>query len=74
MTEYIEMTSSEIDDEIERLESQIEKISNMNIFSEEDAEKQGRNLDVVRNKIKDLICVLEVEHFLETGPGGSDPL
>jgi hypothetical protein len=74
MVEYLNMTSDEIDLEIEKLTSQLDKISDHEAYSYEDVINKEKQINKISRKLKDLICVLEVEHFLEVGPQGTDPL
>lgn len=34
----------------------------------------GKNLKQLRNEVDYAICEVEVDHFLEHGPGGIDPM
>lgn len=67
------MTSDEIDLEIEKLTSQLDKISNLETYSYEDVLSKERQVKKISKRLKDLVCVLEVEHFLQAGPEGVDP-
>jgi len=73
MLEYLNMTSDEIDIEIEELTVQLDKIRDVKASSYEDVINKEKQLDKISRKLKDLLCVLEVEHFLEAGPEGKDP-
>lgn len=65
----------EIDAEIEEIERELERIQkqNMNFLSSDEIEKQDKAIKKLKNRISELICILEVEHFLEVGPCGKDP-
>ena len=68
------MTSDEIDAEIAKIEKNLAKIQNMNTLTSKDFDKQTKKIKQLKKKVNDLICVLEVEHFLEAGPEGKDPI
>ena len=68
------MTSDEIDAEIAKIEKNLDKIQNMNTLTSKDFDKQTKKIKQLKKKVNDLICVLEVEHFLEAGPEGKDPI
>ena len=40
---------------------------------ENDFSRLGKNLKQLRNEVDYAICEVEVDHFLEYGPGGLDP-
>ena len=67
------MTSDEIDAEIENLELQLDELAEQTASSYEDIIDKELKIKQLSKKLKDLICVLEVEHFLEAGPLGKDP-
>jgi polyhydroxyalkanoate synthesis regulator phasin len=74
MVKYMNMTSDEIDAEIAKIEKNLAKIQNMNTLTSKDFDKQTKKIKQLKKKVNDLICVLEVEHFLEAGPEGKDPI
>jgi hypothetical protein len=74
MVKYMNMTEDEIDAEIEKIEREFDKIQMMKTLTNEDIDKQSAKLAKLTSTINDLMCVLQVEHFLEAGPGGKDPI
>lgn len=74
MVKYMNMTDDEIDAEIQKIEQELIKIQEMNTLTSKDFDKQTKKIKKLKSKVNDLICVLEVEHFLEAGPEGKDPI
>lgn len=74
MVKYVNMTEDEIDAEIEKIEQELIKIQEMNTLTSKDFDRQTKKIEKLKSKVNDLICVLEVEHFLESGPEGKDPI
>ncbi len=74
MVKYMNMTEDEIDAEIEKIEQELIKIQEMNTLTSKDFDRQTKKIKKLKRKVNDLICVLEVEHFLEAGPEGKDPI
>jgi hypothetical protein len=46
---------------------------NMEVDCNESIVKKQKLLTNLKKQIDSLVCVLEVEHFLENGPNGQDP-
>jgi len=67
------MTDQEIDDEIDKLQASYEKVMKLPIDTEKQINHKRKLLKKIENQVHDLICVVEVEHFLENGPMGTDP-
>lgn len=67
------MTEQEIDDQIKITEQQFNDVMNMEVDSYESIVKKQKLLTNLKKQIDSLVCVLEVEHFLENGPNGQDP-
>lgn len=74
MLKYMNMTEDEIDAEIEKIEQELIEIQEMNTLTSKDFDRQTKKIKKLKRKVNDLICVLEVEHFLEAGPEGKDPI
>ena len=68
-----DMTEQEIDDQIKITEQQFNDVMNMEVDSYESTVKKQKLLTNLKKQIDSLVCVLEVEHFLENGPNGQDP-
>jgi len=68
-----DMTEQEIDDQIKITEQQFNDVMNMEVDSYESIVKKQKLLTNLKKQIDSLVCVLEVEHFLENGPNGQDP-
>lgn len=67
------LTEEELDNEIKLTEKQFDDVMNMEVDSYESILKKEKMLKNLKHKIESLVCVLEVEHFLENGPQGQDP-
>lgn len=68
-----DMTEQEIDDQIKITEQQFNDVMNMEVDCYESIVKKQKLLTNLKKQIDSLVCVLEVEHFLEHGPNGQDP-
>ena len=67
------MTEEEIDEQIKITEQQFNDVMNMEVDCYESIVKKQKLLTNLKKQIDSLVCVLEVEHFLENGPNGQDP-
>ena len=68
-----DMTEEEIDEQIKITEQQFNDVMNMEVDCNESIVKKQKLLTNLKKQIDSLVCVLEVEHFLENGPNGQDP-
>jgi hypothetical protein len=68
-----DMTEEEIDEQIKITEQQFNDVMNMEVDCYESVVKKQKLLTNLKKQIDSLVCVLEVEHFLENGPNGQDP-
>jgi|LakMenE01Jun11ns_1017448.scaffolds.fasta_scaffold9956071_9 hypothetical protein len=68
-----DMTEEEIDEQIKITEQQFNDVMNMEVACYESVVKKQKLLTNLKKQIDSLVCVLEVEHFLENGPNGQDP-
>jgi hypothetical protein len=68
-----DMTEEEIDEQIKITEQQFNDVMNMEVDCYESIVKKQKLLTNLKKQIDSLVCVLEVEHFLENGPNGQDP-
>jgi hypothetical protein len=66
-------TEEELDNKIKLTEKQFDDVMNMEVDSYESILKKEKMLKNLKHNIESLVCVLEVEHFLENGPQGQDP-
>lgn len=69
-----DMTNEEIDQQMETVENNFKVVMKMKPDSYESIVKKQKMLKQLREHIDSLVCVLEVEHFLENGPQGQDPV
>jgi peptidoglycan hydrolase CwlO-like protein len=67
------MTDQEIDEEIDKLQASYEKAMELPTDTEKQINRKRKLLKQIENQVHDLICIVEVEHFLENGPMGTDP-
>jgi hypothetical protein len=67
------MTTEELDQQFEITQQNFNQIMNMPADCYESVEKKQKLLTNLKKQINSLVCVLEVEHFLENGPRGQDP-
>jgi hypothetical protein len=67
------MTTEELDQQNEITQQNFNQIMNMPADCYESVEKKQKLLTNLKKQINSLVCVLEVEHFLENGPRGQDP-
>ena len=67
------MTTEELDQQFEITQQNFNQIMNMPTDCYESVEKKQKLLTNLKKQINSLVCVLEVEHFLENGPRGQDP-
>ena len=67
------MTKEELDHQFEITEKTFDQIMNMKTDCYESVLKKQKLLTNLKKQIDSLVCVLEVEHFLENGPQGQDP-
>jgi hypothetical protein len=67
------MTEEEIDEQIKITEQQFNDVMNMKVACYKSVAIQQKLLTILKKQIDSLVCVLEVEHFLENGPNGQDP-
>jgi hypothetical protein len=67
------MTEEEIDEQIKITEQQFNDVMNLKVACYEAVVIKQKLLTILKKQIDSLVCVLEVEHFLENGPNGQDP-
>jgi chromatin remodeling complex protein RSC6 len=68
-----EQEQDETDRKLIKIENQLNTILEREVYTEEELIKQEQDLAKLKKKINKLICELEVEHFLLSGPMGADP-
>lgn len=68
------MTEEEIDNEIKKSEQQFTDLMKIDVNCYESFEKKDNLIANLKKRVDFLICQLEVEHFLENGPKGQDPI
>lgn len=67
------MTEEEIDNEYDKLVKQYEKLLKLPTNTIDEINRKQKLIKKLKAKVNDLICIGEVEHFLEHGPMGKDP-
>jgi hypothetical protein len=67
------MTEDEIDNEYNKLVVQYSKVLALPTNTITEINRKQKLLKKLKAQVADLICIGEVEHFLENGPMGKDP-
>jgi hypothetical protein len=67
------MTEDEIENEYVKLTEKYEKVLNLPTNTIDEINRKQKLIKKLKNQVAELICIGEVEHFLENGPMGKDP-
>jgi peptidoglycan hydrolase CwlO-like protein len=67
------MTEDEIENEYVKLTAKYEKVLTLPTNTIDEINRKQKLIKKLKNQVAELICIGEVEHFLENGPMGKDP-
>jgi hypothetical protein len=67
------MTEDEIENEYVKLTAKYEKVLTLPTYTIDEINRKQKLIKQLKDQVNNLICIGEVEHFLENGPMGKDP-